>query len=889
MENMDVAGIFGLTKSLLAIPAGQPAPAAGWRHTKHVNASGETIVTATTRKEAGERLDGINLQRGDLTQKYRVFLQDNLEPAGLRQGDLIDSIDGETIASVEQTIAILTASGGTVAITVQRPNESIRPTLAPPPDVTLSLSAVELLVATEDLQYLLRSVPACLLRKGAELTHALRRYETIWMPLAAMAVAEKDLSMLVPPPDVSWVWLCHQLAPAHYVEDCAALFRTVPSRLPSAWQRHHWPAGIGLDRARAGLAYTDAEYAVSAQRWAAFCESHGLGHEPFWVPWAPRGPDARKEAPPSADTTAFVSKFGYDIAAAVERQNVFNYQVSLPHYLETPFLQRAVARYLCFLELRRRNPGKFLVPTYDIDVVWHAHQLQPSYVADTTALFGQLLDHDDSVNDRTPGAKLATSADATRQMWHEAFEHGWAIDGGMYRGQPPPPMPPTAPEIARALEGLVEIEEAASRCLCCAAEPASCAWNYLLQPGSFAPVPEVLLMPGGEMVTLTPVDGSAAVKAATSLKAATHALVCERVVKGNLQRDVAPFTLKVVHAEGASLDASCVQVMDAAGNELAAARLVDSATVPKRDPRGRLAIPLVFGQNQWVRPLARIDPETRKVYTQDGRTSDVGLLVTSSGSDTVLALCSWQNFHPGAPGIPGRRPVGNTPGLKGTRGVKRAHGEFVVQLHELEPSLQGQPEMLATVTTVGSGDNAYGEIRILRPGHTLVTANLLTGAITITDLSGDAETMLGSADAAIARVSEHAALIALVLGTCIALQICQKVALRMTPLATNYESNYDSTPLNEKNSNLLIAAAGVPTLSLSFWMACGAQDLSEDDRNKGTVAGGCGGCGGAGCGGGGGGGGGGGCGGCGGCGGGGGGGGGGDGGGCVGGGGGCGA
>ena len=40
------------------------------------------------------------------------------------------------------------------------------------------------------------------------------------------------------------------------------------------------------------------------------------------------------------------------------------------------------------------------------------------------------------------------------------------------------------------------------------------------------------------------------------------------MVKGNLKRDVAPFTLKVVHAEGASLDASCVQVMDAEGNEL---------------------------------------------------------------------------------------------------------------------------------------------------------------------------------------------------------------------------------------------------------------------------------------------------------------------------------
>lgn len=36
-----------------------------------------------------------------------------------------------------------------------------------------------------------------------------------------------------------------------------------------------------------------------------------------------------------------------------------------------------------FLELKRRRPDEFWVPTYDIDCIWHAHQLHPqAYVLD---------------------------------------------------------------------------------------------------------------------------------------------------------------------------------------------------------------------------------------------------------------------------------------------------------------------------------------------------------------------------------------------------------------------------------------------------------------------------------------------------------------------------
>ena len=50
-------------------------------------------------------------------------------------------------------------------------------------------------------------------------------------------------------------------------------------------------------------------------------------------------------------------------------------QVSLPHYRKSGYLAVALERYSRFLQLKKINPGEFLVPCYDIDVVWHAHQV----------------------------------------------------------------------------------------------------------------------------------------------------------------------------------------------------------------------------------------------------------------------------------------------------------------------------------------------------------------------------------------------------------------------------------------------------------------------------------------------------------------------------------
>ena len=219
-------------------------------------------------------------------------------------------------------------------------------------NLKLGLADAALVLAAKELHLLLRAIPTSLLHRGPDLDHALRRYETIWLPLLAKA---PEGVLLVPPRDVHWVWLVHLLAPEHYLED-------VPTRLrrpTSALQRGVLSEAAALKRAAAGLLYTEAEYAASEKAW-----NDASAGEPY---------HRAVGLASGAECPRFASAFKYDIAAAVERQRVFNYQVSLPHFADLGFLRRAVLRYKMLLLLKQRHPDRFLVPCYD-NVSGAAHQ-----------------------------------------------------------------------------------------------------------------------------------------------------------------------------------------------------------------------------------------------------------------------------------------------------------------------------------------------------------------------------------------------------------------------------------------------------------------------------------------------------------------------------------
>ncbi|KAF9034120.1 hypothetical protein BJ165DRAFT_1320124, partial [Panaeolus papilionaceus] len=64
------------------------------------------------------------------------------------------------------------------------------------------------------------------------------------------------------------------------------------------------------------------------------------------------------------------------------------------------------------------SPNSFCVPTLDIDLVWHTHQLHPTnYMQDTTHYVKRFIDHDDKVE----GLRLSSSFDTTCKLWKQRF------------------------------------------------------------------------------------------------------------------------------------------------------------------------------------------------------------------------------------------------------------------------------------------------------------------------------------------------------------------------------------------------------------------------------------------------------------------------------------
>lgn len=112
------------------------------------------------------------------------------------------------------------------------------------------------------------------------------------------------------------------------------------------------------------------------------------------------------------------------------------------------FLEGAVSRYKGFLHLIKSNKEKslrrFCVPTYDIDLIWHTHQLHPvSYCKDLHELLGKVLEHDDMDADRTKGKKLDTGFSGTTKQWEDTFGNRYWRAGAMYRGSAPSPLTTT--------------------------------------------------------------------------------------------------------------------------------------------------------------------------------------------------------------------------------------------------------------------------------------------------------------------------------------------------------------------------------------------------------------------------------------------------------------
>ncbi|KAF2324173.1 hypothetical protein GH714_009210 [Hevea brasiliensis] len=221
--------------------------------------------------------------------------------------------------------------------------------------------------AKQQLQFLAEVDRHRQLYEDTALDRAIYRYKYCWLPLLAKhAKSQLSEGPLVVPLDCEWIWHCHRLNPVRYKNDCKELYGRI----------------LGNQNV---ISKDSGNNVLGAQK----------------------------------STT-------YDLVSAVKRQSSFYYQVCRSHMKNDVFLEEAAARYKGFLHLIKRNQERsirqFCVPTYDIDLIWHSHQLCPvSYCNDMVAILGRVLEHGDTDSDRTKDKKLDIGSSLTAKQWEETF------------------------------------------------------------------------------------------------------------------------------------------------------------------------------------------------------------------------------------------------------------------------------------------------------------------------------------------------------------------------------------------------------------------------------------------------------------------------------------
>jgi len=95
-----------------------------------------------------------------------------------------------------------------------------------------------------------------------------------------------------------------------------------------------------------------------------------------------------------------LSCLSMDLIQGMYRQLSFVNKIcsNYEYWTNKEVIAASVARYYKFVPLIACHRGKTLVPTMDIDLVWHTHQTDPvNYNNYTTSILGRLLNHDDTI------------------------------------------------------------------------------------------------------------------------------------------------------------------------------------------------------------------------------------------------------------------------------------------------------------------------------------------------------------------------------------------------------------------------------------------------------------------------------------------------------------
>lgn len=120
------------------------------------------------------------------------------------------------------------------------------------------------------------------------------------------------------------------------------------------------------------------------------------------------------------------SPFALDLCSAVMRQGVFAEKMHKIDWLHSPAaratMERLVRKYHRFFDIMVKYPRSVAVPTLDVDLAWHTHQLSPgAYYQYSVAKTEKFIDHDDKIDEDALSAHFAWTSKAYQDMFGEVY------------------------------------------------------------------------------------------------------------------------------------------------------------------------------------------------------------------------------------------------------------------------------------------------------------------------------------------------------------------------------------------------------------------------------------------------------------------------------------
>lgn len=124
------------------------------------------------------------------------------------------------------------------------------------------------------------------------------------------------------------------------------------------------------------------------------------------------------------------SPFSLDLVSAVIRQGSFIDKMHRIDWIHSPTakftMQRLLTKYERYLSIvmkaKSTRKGQIAVPTLDVDLAWHTHQLSPArYYRHTVARMGIFLDHDDKIADTVLSDGFEWTSKTYQKIYNELY------------------------------------------------------------------------------------------------------------------------------------------------------------------------------------------------------------------------------------------------------------------------------------------------------------------------------------------------------------------------------------------------------------------------------------------------------------------------------------